>query len=123
VRSQRPIEIARPRAARAHHDPRRAEAALRSPGRDERRGHPVTIRGCETFDRRHRPPLDARGGGYARDSGIPVDQHRATPALALRRAAVLHGHETEALAQHRQERLAVGRFYVGVGAVAAEAHA
>ena len=62
--------------------------------------------GVEALDRRDRPALDARRGGDARDPGVAVDQHGATAALALRRAAVLHRHQPEPLAQHREQRLA-----------------
>ena len=48
-------------------------------------------------------PLDR---GDARDPRLAVDEHGAAAALALRRAAVLHRHDPEPLAQHVEERFA-----------------
>jgi hypothetical protein len=38
---------------------------------------------------------------------LPVDEHRAAPALALRAAAVLRRASTEAVAQHLEQGRAV----------------
>ena len=56
--------------------------------------------------------VDARDRRHARDARLAVDEHRATPALTLRRAPVLGRHDAEPLAQHVQQRLAP--FDVGV---------
>ena len=72
----------------------------------KRRGEAVADSGIETVDGRDRAAVDARDRGDARDVWLAVDQHRAAAALTLRRAAVLHREHTEALAEHREERLA-----------------
>ena len=106
----------------SHHDPRRAEPALRTTGRDEARREIVAHRGLETLDRQHRPARDARHGRDARDARLAVDQHRATPALTLRCAPVLGRDHTEPLAQHREQRLAGRHLDLDLVAVARELH-
>ena len=73
----------------AHEDSGRAEPALRSAARDERVDERVANRRVEPTDGRHLAPRHAERGGDARDARLAVDEHRATPALALRRASVL----------------------------------
>ena len=67
-------------------------------------------------------PSTRVGRGDARDPGVAVDQDGAAAALALRRAAVLHRHEPEPLAQDREQRLARLDRHLGGLAVAGEAH-
>ena len=62
--------------------------------------------GVEAFDRRDRAPGHPGHRGHAGDARVPVDEHRAAPALPLRRAAVLRRDDAEPLAEHREERLA-----------------
>ncbi len=62
----------------------------------------------EPGERRHRAAGDPGGRGHARDAGVAVDEDGAAAALTLRRAAVLDGRDRAALAQDREQRLAVG---------------
>ncbi len=106
VRGERTVDVPGSCSGETHHDARRAETALRTTGRDERgRGRGARFR-IEPFDRRDRTAVDARGRGHARDPRLAVDEHGATTALALGRAAVLGRHDPEPLAQHVQQRFA-----------------
>ena len=76
----------------------------------------------ETVDGRHRAAGDARRGRDARDAWFAVDEHRAAAALTLRRAPVLRRDDAEALAQHREQRLAGRGVDLDLLAVARELH-
>ena len=105
-----------------HEDPGRAEPALRAAGGHEPGREVVAHRAVEPVDGRHRPAVDARGRRDARDARFAVDQHRAAPALALRRAPVLHRDDAESLAQHREQRLARDGVDLDLLTVARELH-
>ena len=121
VRGERAIEIADARRREARMTmPGRAEPALRSAGRDERG------RRADRASTASRPSTvvtdaarDACDRRDARDAGLAVDEHRATPALTLRRAPVLDREDAEPLAQHEQQRLAGRRVDDDRAAVAA----
>jgi hypothetical protein len=109
VRRQRPVEIANRSSGRAHHDARRAETALRATGRDKRAGESITLARVQPFDGRYRSPRDSGDRRDARDARLAVDEHGATSALALGRAAVFGGEDAESLPQRVQERFVGGR--------------
>ncbi len=74
---------------RPHHDPGNAEPALQARGGDERFLVDLLLRFRNPL---HSPDFFALGFGrvdHARDHRLAVQEHRATAALALRRAAVL----------------------------------
>ena len=81
---------------------------------------PVAHGGVEALDRGDRSAVDPGDRRDARDPRLAVDEHGAAPALALRRAAVLRRRDPEALAQHRQQRLARRDLDVDRRAVAGE---
>ena len=90
-----------------HHDPRRAEAALRGPGGHERIGPTLAHVIGQALLRHDLAALRVTGGLCARDAGPAVHEHGAGAARSLGRAAVLHGGHPEALAEHVEEGLAV----------------
>ena len=96
----------RPQRRGPHDDARGAEAALRAAGRAQAVDERVAHRGIEALDRGDRSARDPRDRRDARDPRLAVDEHRAAPALSLRRAPVLRRDDPEPLAQHREQRLA-----------------
>ena len=90
-----------------HDDARGAEPALARPARQERLGPGQAVGLREAVERRDHPaghPPQRRDAG---DPGLAVDQDRATAALALGAAAVLHGAGPEAVPQGLRQRAAV----------------
>ena len=92
----------------AHHDARRAKAALARAVGDEGGGPAVALLGREPLEGGHASAGDAADGRDARHPGQAVDPHRAAPALALWAAAVLDRAAAELLAQRVEKRDPVG---------------
>ena len=111
-RARRPA----PEGLETDDDARRAEAALAGPAAQERLGPGVTPLGRQAFDRGDRAaghPAQRRDTGHPR---LPVDQHRAAPALTLGAAAVLHRTRAEAVAQRlgQRARLVVDHHFAAI---------
>jgi hypothetical protein len=100
VRGQPAVDVPHSLAREPHDDSRRAKPALRSAGGDERFRDTCRV---EAFQRRDRTTRNTCCRCYARDARRTVDEHRATAALALGRAAVLHRNEPEPFAQDVQQ--------------------
>ena len=100
---RRPRRARRLERGQAHHDARRAEAALAGPVCDEGGGPAVAQLGRRSLEGGDLTSRDAADRRDAGDAGRAVDPHRAAPALALRAAAVLDGAAAELLAQRVEE--------------------
>ena len=107
-RDERAVGTALVERGQAHQDPRRAEAALARAAGGEGGGPTVALVGREPLDRRHAAAGDAAHRRDARHPGRAVDPDGATPALALRAAAILERATAELLAQRIEQRDAVG---------------
>ena len=107
---------------RLHHDPRRAEAALRRTGDGEAVGPELPRLGAEALLRDDVLALDAGRLLRARDDGAPVDEDGARAAGAFRRAPVLHRPELELLAQELEQALPVAWLDVDGPAVDGQLH-
>ena len=88
-----------------HHDPGRAEPALRRPGRGERLGPDAARLVGQPFLRDHVLPVEPRRLLGARDDGVAVDKHGAGSTRALGRAAFLHRAQPEVVAEQLEQAL------------------
>ncbi len=85
-------------------DPRDAEAALEARRPRERFGVDPALFAGHALERQDALPGGRAGGHGARHLRVPVDEHEARAALALRRAAVLGRRETRVVAEQLEER-------------------
>lgn len=88
-----------------HDDPGGAEAALASTGGAERLSPALLPVSVEAFHGGDLTAPDPPGRGHTGHPGLAVDQHRATPALALWATAVLYRNEAQSLPQDGQQGL------------------
>ena len=88
-----------PQTGEPHHDSRGAEPALAPTGGAEGVGPCGQLCRIQALQCGHRPTGHPTGRRHTRDPGLPVDQHRAAPALALGAAAVLHRPVAESVAE------------------------
>ena len=96
-----------PQPGEADHDARSAKPALAPSGRTERLGPRRADLGVQTVEGGHRPSVDPAGRGYARDSGLVVDQHRAATALALGAAPILDRPDADPVPKDVEQRSTV----------------
>ena len=91
----------------AQHDARRAEATLTCAGRAERIAPRAAIVIGQSLDGGHGPSLDAARRRHTRDTRLTVDEHGATPALALRAAPVFDRAQAQSITQDLEQRRTV----------------
>ncbi len=88
---------------RSHHDARDAEPTLQAAACRERVGEALALGLVDAFERGHRRAGDLRQVALTRHDRLAIDEHRATTALARRRAAVLRRGDVEFFPQRCEQ--------------------
>jgi hypothetical protein len=94
-------------------DSGRTEPALAGAVLDELAHQTFRYLGGQPIGGDHGSAGDPADGGYASDARSAVDEHRAATALSLRAATILHGVDTEILAEDLEQRRPVPGYLDG----------